>query len=255
MNQHNICANCNSHLVSKYCAECGQKGGQHEINFHYIYHEIQHGLFHVDRGIWYTIKQLYTRPGKMIQEFIDGKRVIHFKPIGMVIILATIHYFIIKSSSHQTYLEDFITGIHNGLTDDKDIKDTRLINLLISLNKNYTYTILLLIPLYALSSFWVYGRINFWQHLVLQCYITSQKLIMMIIVMLFTILITLDSDIKETIKFALSLLLTIWALSQFFNELPLWKKIVKALLFFIVFALLSFISIAIITIASQALNG
>jgi Protein of unknown function (DUF3667) len=49
---------------------------------------------HLDKGILFTTKELFTRPGHSIREFLDGKRVRHFKPISMVIILAGIYGFL-----------------------------------------------------------------------------------------------------------------------------------------------------------------
>ncbi|MEO8862184.1 MAG: hypothetical protein ABI358_12210 [Ginsengibacter sp.] len=32
------------------------------MNFHFLWHDVQHGLFHFDKGVLYTTKQLFTRP-------------------------------------------------------------------------------------------------------------------------------------------------------------------------------------------------
>ena len=69
------------------------------MNFHSLWHDIQHGLFHFDNGVLYTAKQLFTRPGNSIREYIDGKRVRHFKPISLVILLATVYGFLYHTLS------------------------------------------------------------------------------------------------------------------------------------------------------------
>jgi hypothetical protein len=95
----NICKNCNHTFEGNYCNNCGQAANTHKLTMHFIWHDLQHGLFHFDNGIFYTIKQLVTRPGHTIREFINGKRVRHFKPLTLVVLLATLygflyHYFI-----------------------------------------------------------------------------------------------------------------------------------------------------------------
>lgn len=70
-----------------------------------MWHDIQHGLFHFDQGIFYTAKQLFIRPGHSIREFIEGKRVEHFKPLSLVIILATA-YGIIENFDESGNLVD-----------------------------------------------------------------------------------------------------------------------------------------------------
>ena len=94
-----ICKNCNYPFKGNYCNHCGQAADTHKLSLHYIWHDLQHGLFHFDNGFFYTIKQLLTRPGHTIREFINGKRVRHFKPFSFVVVLATLygllyHYFI-----------------------------------------------------------------------------------------------------------------------------------------------------------------
>src|SRR6478672_2546210 len=98
-NQVTICKNCNQQFVGNFCNYCGQTADTHKLTLHYIWHDLQHGLFHFDNGIFYTTGQLLTRPGHTIKEFIDGKRVRHFKPLSFVVVLATLygllyHYFI-----------------------------------------------------------------------------------------------------------------------------------------------------------------
>ena len=73
--------NCNHHFKGNFCSNCGQKAKTEKINFHFLWHDIQHGLFHFDSGILYTAKQLFTKPGMAIKEFIEGNRIKHFKPL------------------------------------------------------------------------------------------------------------------------------------------------------------------------------
>src|SRR5215213_8947870 len=111
-----ICKNCNQPFVGNFCNHCGQAANTHKLSLHYIWHDLQHGLFHFDNGIFYTIKQLLTRPGHTIREFIQGKRVRHFKPLSLVVVLATLygllyHYFIKEIFGvHPITTEDNITS-------------------------------------------------------------------------------------------------------------------------------------------------
>jgi Protein of unknown function (DUF3667) len=85
------CLNCNAKLNGRFCSNCGQNSDTHRISFHYLLHDIQHGFLHLDKGFLFTAKELFTRPGSSIREFLQGKRVNHFKPISLVIILAGIY--------------------------------------------------------------------------------------------------------------------------------------------------------------------
>lgn len=94
-----ICKNCNNQFEGNFCNNCGQAANTHKLNMHFIWHDLKHGLFHFDNGIFYTIAQLLTKPGYTIREIIDGKRVKHFKPLSFIVVLATVygllyHFFI-----------------------------------------------------------------------------------------------------------------------------------------------------------------
>ncbi len=111
-----ICKNCNNEVSGNFCSHCGQPADTHKLNMHFILHDLQHGLFHFDKGILYTTKELLTRPGHTIREFIDGKRVKHFQPLSFVIVLATfyglLYHYLIFDRIKTTLInpKDDITG-------------------------------------------------------------------------------------------------------------------------------------------------
>jgi hypothetical protein len=43
---------------------------------HFIEQDLIHRIWHVDTGILFTIRELFTRPGHCVREFINGKRVV-----------------------------------------------------------------------------------------------------------------------------------------------------------------------------------
>ena len=74
MTTHN-CLNCGKRLTDAFCSGCGQKADTHRITFkNFIFHDVLHGTFHLDRGILFTVKQALTRPGQAALDYISGKR-------------------------------------------------------------------------------------------------------------------------------------------------------------------------------------
>jgi hypothetical protein len=111
------CKNCNNRFYGNYCNECGQKADTHKLNMHHILNDLQDGIFQLHNGITYTIKQLLTRPGHSIREYIEGKRVRHFKPFSFVIVCATLYgllyHFLIPDSfqvNNVTTSDNFLNG-------------------------------------------------------------------------------------------------------------------------------------------------
>jgi len=55
--------NCIETITGNFCANCGQNTSVHRYSFkHFIVHDLIHGFWNVDNGIFFTIKELFTRP-------------------------------------------------------------------------------------------------------------------------------------------------------------------------------------------------
>jgi hypothetical protein len=216
----------------------------HEINVHFLWHDIQHGFFHFDNGIFYTARQLFTRPGHSIREFIEGKRVQHFKPISLVILLATI-YGLLSHSFHINVLSEIkITGLGNDEINAQQIKEW--------IDSHYAWVSLATLPFYALATFIAFRKqgYNYMEHLVLNAFLAGQRLFLHIGV--FPIIYFLNStpNLKSFTDF-LSLadfILILWAYSQFFNKLSKIKIFWRTLLMYLIF-LGSFIVIGLLILA------
>ncbi len=227
------CKNCNQHFKGHFCNNCGQTADTHKINFHFLWHDIQHGLFHFDNGFFYTAKQLFTRPGIAIREFIDGKRVRHFKPISLVILLATV-YGLLYHTFHIGFT-DLVQVTGSG--DDKI--NVEKINEWMS--THYAWASLLTLPFYALGTFLVFKKqgYNFVEHLVLNAFLAGQRLILRITTFPIIYAFSGTPTIKTVTEFItlIDFILMVWGYSQFFNKLSKQKSFLLTLLSYLIFAL------------------
>jgi hypothetical protein len=224
------CKNCNHIYTGHYCSNCGQTAETHQLNFHFLWHDIQHGLFHFDQGILYSGKQLFTRPGHTIREFIEGKRVRHFKPISMIIVLATFygflyHYFHIiffNPTPNSTSEIGFDAVKFNEWS-----------------GTHYSWVTLLTIPLYTIGTSIAFRKegYNFVEYLILNTFKASQRLFVHIgtfpLIYYFN-----GTPMMKTLSFSLYLIdivLIFWTNIQFFNKLSLKKSILLTLLSQLIF--------------------
>lgn len=171
-------------MHQRFCHECGQKTDTHRINLHFLVHELQHGVFHVDSGIFFTLRELFTRPGHSIREYIDGKRKPHFPPFTLVVILGSVcalmQYFFKKESDDR-----------NGLTTKKDSADPDLekyvdfdglLNYFRHVadwfSGHFAFTVLLILPVAALGFFLGFRRyrINYPEWLVIMLFLAGQSM-------------------------------------------------------------------------------
>lgn len=223
-----VCKNCDNRVQGKFCSNCGQPAGTHRISAHFLWHDIQHGLLHVDKGILFTARQLFTRPGHSIREFLQGKRVKHFKPVSMVLILAGIYGFL----THYFHINILSNNIEiKGIGEKADEMRKVIENASQWLAGHYSLYSLLQIPVLAFCT-WLFFRragYNFIEHIVINSFLTGQKL--MIRILTFPLFYAFNetghlrtvariTDIAAFVLFA-------WSLYQLFNTLTGWQRIVR----------------------------
>jgi len=228
------CKNCGNGFEGNYCNLCGQPAETHRINFKFLWHDIQHGLFHFDKGIVHSLGHLCWHPGITIQEYLEGKRIGHFKPLSMVLVLATIYGLLKHFFLHEVKEPAKIIINNKSLNSDT-------INAVFEwVNSHGAIMALLVVPIYALASYLAYRKekYNFVEHLVLNAYTSSLRLF--ITILLFPLVILTQhssgSDTVSTLTTVLELGVTCWCFLQFFNTLK-WttalKKLIKMYLIFL----------------------
>lgn len=90
MDNKTSCKNCATDFKGLYCPNCKQSASTSRITWHELGHQIIHAFFHVDKGFFYTILEMFFRPGETIQNYFEGKRVYHFNPFFFLILLGGI---------------------------------------------------------------------------------------------------------------------------------------------------------------------
>jgi hypothetical protein len=89
------CLNCEAALTGPYCAQCGQDAHTQRFSWGYLLHEIPHSVWHVDKGLPYTIWEMLVRPGATMRRYLAGQRVRLFRPLALVLLVAGIASFLI----------------------------------------------------------------------------------------------------------------------------------------------------------------
>ncbi|MBF4490955.1 DUF3667 domain-containing protein [Flavobacterium sp. MR2016-29] len=234
-----ICKNCHQAYTGHYCNNCGQPAETHKINGHFLWHDIQHGLLHFDQGIPYSLKQLFTRPGHSIREFIEGKRIKHFKPLSLVAVLGAFYGFL----CHYYKINLFA----NSDNPDFDLTDYNE-----WMATHFSWITIATIPIYTVGTFIVFRKqgYNFFEFFVLNTFKASQRLFVQILT--FPILLYLSSknhvEKFSTMTYIIGIFLTFWTNIQFFNKISKIKAFFLTILSHLIF-LICFIIIVIIVLA------
>ncbi|UZO82386.1 DUF3667 domain-containing protein [Aquimarina sp. ERC-38] len=239
------CKNCDHLLHDNFCARCGQNAKVDRLNFPSFLTEISDSIFQLNRGFLYTIKELFTRPGHTIRDFIQGKRKNHFKPIAFVLTLSTIYFFVSQIFDNSTLIDDFITGYSDG-GDEHRLKASSS-SILNWLSNNYAYTTLLLLPLFSLASFISFNGFgqNYLEHMVINSYITGQQAIFYSLFMIMGVIIK-NEDITVLLAVITCFLFNCWAFSQFYLDKKRIKVISRLIISY--FLYIFFISVFLIVL-------
>jgi hypothetical protein len=162
-----------------------------------------------------------------------GKRVGHFKPLSLVVVLATVYGLLKHFFVHNEELAGKV--IINGST-----VSTATINTIIEwVNGHNAIMALLVIPLYALASFLAYREqgYNYAEHLVLNAYTSSLRLLVTLVTFPLTLLTQhkTGSDLVDKITTVLEVAVTLWCFIQFFNNLKWHQSLKKLAVMYLIF--------------------
>lgn len=205
------CKNCGHQFIGKFCNHCGQSAKTSRIDAEFLWEDIQHGILHYDKGILYTTKQLFLKPGYVIKDYIEGKRVHHFRPISLTIVLATLYVLVY----HFTQVD-----LLNHESDDSKMIFDKIL-------EHYYWFVFLTIPIFSWGTalFFRNNGYNFWEYFIFEAFKASQRLI---VHLLFLPIIFIINDTATTNYIIKGLILVdfaliLWTNLQFFDHLPKLK--------------------------------
>lgn len=212
------CLNCAAPVTHNYCPNCGQKSSTHRYSIkHFIEHDFVHGIWHVDKGILFTLKALFTRPGHSVREFIQGKRVPYFSFVTLILLILTAST-LIAPYTHGSMSDLMPQGSKAAMSNaEKFISEHPKLILIIT------------IPIYSLLSFLWFrkAKLNFSEHLVLN---SNRVIVELIMGLLFSVITIFYANSKTLLLFYFSavtlfaFIYSIWFYYQFFSGFNYSKK-------------------------------
>ncbi|QYJ68378.1 DUF3667 domain-containing protein [Flavobacterium litorale] len=204
--QHNECLNCGTTIVGKYCSNCGQKTDTHRITFkHFLAHEMLHGVWHLEKGILFTVKEALTRPGYAALDYIAGKR---FRYYNMFYLMLLVLALILFAAHHTESKEAFDEAV---LDDDDNYQ--KLVQFIDTYIKPILFT---LVPLLAINSYVLYRRLklNFLEHVIISGFTSLAMFVTALVAIAITVKYHPVTDFISDLLFWVMLLFPILAYYQ-----------------------------------------
>ena len=97
------CPNCSTFLHEEfhYCPKCGQENHHIKIPIWHVLYEFIESIFHFDTKLWNTIVASITAPGKVVKDFLNGKRARYVPPPRLYIFVSVIYFALLNYDSGQ----------------------------------------------------------------------------------------------------------------------------------------------------------
>jgi hypothetical protein len=195
-----------------------------------VMHNLFYGLFHCDRNILYSYYALFTRPGKMIADYIGGCRIRYFNPFTMLVITAGI----------VGVLDEVLLAKHLPEALPVDVAAStasRLWHHLQTLLSSNVTSAIMLTPLFTLAAKWAVGKksgnsYNYTELLVAGVYVACQWLVLYAFIVIPVRFLFGDMGAVDALLLLPYLAFLVWDFRQFFR-FSVKKSIGRTLLMFL----------------------
>ena len=116
------CLNCHTEFIGNYCPSCGQPASTQRFTVKKALMATLEVWGMGNRSLPRTVLHLIYRPGQMIGEYLDGKRMPFFPPVKMLFVLCI--FFAVESSLlGEKTISEQITSSMNDEALKKDLKE------------------------------------------------------------------------------------------------------------------------------------
>jgi len=176
------CLNCGKSFKGSFCSNCGQAATVGRFTLSHVFtSDFLQKIIYINKGFFFSIKELFTRPGHSVREYLAGKRVSHLNYFSLLVIVIILFSLV-----------EEITPFHFADLSDEGKKMAGALEELVKKHPKMVY--IGIIPYYSLFSFLFFlkARQNYAEHLVINTFKGSALLL------LTTLFIAIASFLKDT---------------------------------------------------------
>lgn len=266
------CLNCGTEFEGNFCPECGQNAETGRFTMRFIFENLLAAFLSKDGGIWYTLKNLFTRPGEMIVEILNGKRRRYFSPFPMLICALTVYillYTFTGSRGDINKIEQDLMDpgktdnieINLGEESEKASSRANEIRKLVGLgfkfyNTHYTAVTMLTIPFFLFATRLWYGKHNRKRYYRAEYLVAiTYSMAMVVLFRCLTSIMYLISETATETMIGFIPIATIVAFSACFRKMlgfsigkTVWRSLLAIVLYYFILGLFMLVGIIILGI-------
>ena len=173
----------NFNYNSEYCPNYGQQFLEGRFTMNESIGWFFNKLLNIEKGLFFTIKELTVNTHEILSKYFKKATTSYMHLFRFAFLMATVSAILIVFSGtfDSSLIMQFSGGIvegWNGYEVEGQANTSEIvlaIEILETINKYFAFILLFNIPLYAVASFLIYykRRLNFTEHLILNCYALS----------------------------------------------------------------------------------
>lgn len=91
------CLNCGTHVLGRFCHACGQENVVTHQKFWSLAKHFIFDILHFDGKFFHTLYYIFTRPGHVSRQYVEGKRMSYLDPIRMYLFTSALFFLIFFS--------------------------------------------------------------------------------------------------------------------------------------------------------------
>ncbi len=243
-----ICKNCAKEFKGKYCPRCSQKATISRITTRDLFQDVLKKYLPFDKGFLYTAWHVITRPGLMVRDYLDGKRVDYTKPLSFLVLLIAASIIFLPQAEFQQKMQAGMS------ISNPSAKTAMMEEISQWVYTHLTVIIAGMLPFTALSSKWLHRKhdVNYAEHLVLNVYLMAGCTLVSLPVSIIAYVLGLSQmdfgQWSTVLNYTLFFAYFVWGNIQFFQPASKILEVVKAILTYLIGYLLYIIAVGIVTI-------
>jgi len=201
--------------------------------------------FNVERGLFFTVKSLFTNPGKLINDYLEGRSKDFYNPLKYLILIASINAVL------MLWFDIFDTNVAatNELIGQAE-EANKLQVILIGYLKTYLNIFsLLILPFFTLTTKWIFRKkkLFFAEHLIINSYLFAQYTLLQMMTYLIFLFIPGLSKLSMLIAALIFIAYYSYALMGLFN-IKYFKSLLNSLMVFVFGTLFFYVFILVVSI-------
>jgi hypothetical protein len=222
-----FCKNCGEKVVGMYCSHCGQKLAEERISYRYIGHEVLHFFTHFEKGFLFTSWNMLVKPGRVVNDFVKGKRKIYQPPVSFFLIWITIYLlllYIVQNMFGENVVIDYKNYFGSSSTTKYAVSHLSVV-------------LLVVIPFQALYFYWLvaWKKYNYFESFVVAMYYLGTIILLQSVFVVLALIFHLVTGSLVALIYSdlLKIIYLAWAITDTIKLFRVKNKIIRIIVFVI----------------------